>query len=67
MNKSEARPFKAAEGIVMMVIDPKTGEKANFSSKNTIIEVYKEQNLVDGKLLNYDNNRLEQNNILKFY
>ena len=67
VNKSEARPFKAAEGIVMMVIDPKTGEKANFSSKNTIIEVYKEQNLVDGKLLNYDNNRLEQNNILKFY
>ena len=67
VNKSDARPFKAAEGIVMMVIDPKTGEKANFSSKNTIIEVYKEQNLVDGKLLNYDNNRLEQNNILKFY
>ena len=67
VNKSEDRPFKAAEGIVMMVIDPKTGEKANFSSNNTIIEVYKEQNLVDGKLLNYDNNRLEQNNILKFY
>ena len=26
----------------MMVVDPITGQKANFTSKNTIIEVYKE-------------------------
>jgi penicillin-binding protein 1A len=41
VNKSEARPFKAAKGTVMMVVDPNTGQKAKFNSKNTIIEVYK--------------------------
>ena len=29
----------------MMVVDPKTGQKAKFSSKNTIIEVYKKKNV----------------------
>ena len=51
----------------MMVVDPITGQKAKFSSKNTIIEVYKEQNVVDGKVLYSNNNRLDGNNILKFY
>ena len=37
VKKSEARPFKAAEGTVMMVVDPLTGQKANFTSNNTII------------------------------
>jgi penicillin-binding protein 1A len=67
VKKSEARPFKAAKGIIMMVVDPITGQKAKFSSKNTIIEVYKEQNVVDGKVLYSNNNRLDGNNILKFY
>ncbi len=67
VKKSEARPFKAAKGTVMMVVDPLTGEKAKFSSKNTIIEIYKEQNVVDGKVLNLNTNRLDANNILKFY
>ena len=40
VKKSEARPFKAAKGTVMMVVDPVTGDKAKFTSKNTIIEVY---------------------------
>ncbi len=67
VKKSEARPFKAAKGTVMMVVDPITGEKAKFSSKNTIIEIYKEQNVIDGKVLNLNTNRLDVNNILKFY
>ena len=67
IKKSDARPFKAAEGITMMVIDPVTGQKANFSSKNTIIEVYKDQNVLEGKILDLNNNRLDKNNILKFY
>ena len=67
VKKSEARPFKAAKGTVMMVVDPITGEKAKFSSKNTIIEIYKEQNVIDGKVLNLNTNRLDANNILKFY
>ena len=67
ISKSEARPFKAAEGTVMMVVDPNTGQKAKFNSKNTIIEVYKKQNVIDGKVLYSNNDRLDANNILKFY
>ncbi len=67
VKKSEARPFKAAKGITMMVVDPITGQKAKFSSKNTIIEVYKEKNVIDGKVLYSNTNRLDSNNILKFY
>ena len=67
VKKSEARPFKAAKGTVMMVVDSITGQRAKFNSKNTIIEVYKEHNVIDGKVLYKDNNRLDTNNILKFY
>jgi penicillin-binding protein 1A len=67
VKKSDARPFKAAEGTIMMVIDPTTGEKAKFTSKNTITEVYKKQNIIDGKVLYSNNDRLDVNNILKFY
>ena len=67
INKSDARPFKASEGITMMVIDPLTGQKAKFSSKNTIIEAYKKRNVIEGKVLFLNNNRLDSNNILKFY
>ncbi len=67
VKKSEARPFKAAKGTIMMVVDPVTGEKAKFSSKNTIIEIYKDQNVINGKVLNLNSNRLDANNILKFY
>ncbi|WP_435148353.1 penicillin-binding protein 1A [Candidatus Pelagibacter bacterium nBUS_32] len=67
VKKSEARPFKAAKGTVMMVVDPITGQKAKFNSKNTIIEVYKGQNVIDGKVLYSNSDRLDNNNILKFY
>ena len=67
VKKSEARPFKAAEGTVMMVVDPVTGQKAKFTSKNTIIEVYKNDNVVDGKVLYSNSDRLDSNNILRFY
>ena len=67
VKKSDARPFKVAEGIIMMVIDPTTGKKAEFSSKNTIVEVYKNKNVIDGKAINLDNNRIDSNNILRFY
>jgi penicillin-binding protein 1A len=67
VKKNDARPFKAAKGTVMMVVDPITGQKAKFDSKNTIIEVYKEKNVIDGKILSSNTNRLDYNNILKFY
>jgi penicillin-binding protein 1A len=67
IKKADARPFKSAEGITMMVIDPVTGQKANFSSENTIIEAYKQENILDGEILDLNNNGLVENNILKFY
>ena len=67
INKYDARPFKAAKGTVMMVVDPLTGQKAKFNSKNTIIEVFKKENVVDGKVFYTNSDRLDSNNILKFY
>ena len=67
IKKSDARPFKVADDIIMMVIDPLTGQKANFTSKDTILEAYKSKNVVNGMILYTNNNRLDQNNILKFY
>ncbi len=68
IKKEEARPFKVADNILMMVIDPLTGQKAKFASKTTIIESYKKNNINRENDLNLDiNNRLKNNNILKFY
>ncbi len=67
IRKNDARPFKVSDSITMMIIDPLTGEKAKFSSKNTIMEAFKSKNVIDGKVLYSNNNRLDSNNILKFY
>ena len=67
IKKSDAKPFKVPENITLMVVDPNTGNKAKFSSKNTIIESYKSKNILDGKILYSNNNRLDTNNILRFY
>ena len=67
VKKSDARPFKVPEKMTLMVVDPQTGEKATFNSKNTIIEAYKSKNVLNGKVLYSDDNRLDKNNILKFY
>ncbi len=68
VKKKDARPFKVAKNIIMMVIDPVNGEKANFGSKETVIEAFKKNN---PNLKNYEfkdiNYRLKNNNILKFY
>ena len=66
IKKKDARPFKVADNIVMRVIDPITGEKAEIQSKKTIIEAYK--NIPKKDYSNLDiNNRLKNNNILRFY
>ncbi len=67
VNKSDARPFKVSNGITMMIVDSLTGQKADFSSKDTIMEAYKSNNVVDGKVLYLDINKIDKNNILKFY
>ncbi len=66
VNKEEARPFKVANNILMMVIDPITGKKSETKSKKTIIESYKNRPKENNSNLN-TNNRLKNNNILKFY
>ena len=66
-NTFNARPFKVADNINMMVIDAKTGKKANLKTKLAIIESFKKN---DNKLDNFSNNfdsRLNTTNILKFY
>ena len=67
IKKNDARPFKVPDGITMMVIDPTNGEKAKFSSKNTILEFYKSKNIIDGTIQQQNYDRLDSNNILKFY
>jgi len=69
VNNFNARPFKVAKNIKMMVVDENTGRKANFRSKKTIIESFKKEKIenelnndIDG--LNY---KISKNNILKFY
>ncbi len=66
-NTYNARPFKVSDNIKMMVIDAKTGKKANPKTKLAIIESFKKY---DNKLDNISNNfdsRLNTTNILKFY
>ena len=66
VKKEEARPFKVADNILMMVIDPITGKKAGTQSKKTIIESYK-KNPIELNLNSNINDRLKNKNILKFY
>ena len=69
INNYEARPFKIAKGIKMMVIDAETGKKADFGSKKTIIESYKKEK-IENRLINSNvkNNSYKlKKNILKFY
>ena len=65
----EARPFKIAKGIKMMVIDADTGRKADFGSKKTIIESYKKEKIENKSYNSNDtiNSKKFKNLILKFY
>ena len=69
VNKKDARPFKVAKNIEMMVIDPITGQKANFMSKKTIVEAYKKNQLENKDFKsNYElGYKLNKKNIFKFY
>ena len=66
VKKEDARPFKVADNILMKVIDPVTGKIAEKESKTTIIEAYK-NNQINNTSSKDINNRLKNNNILKFY
>ena len=66
--KKDARPFKVANDVVMMVVDSETGEKASFGTKKTIIEIFKKKDINKEDLIKSKiNNRLKNNNVLRFY
>jgi len=68
IKKGDARPFKVAKNIKFLVIDQKSGKKANFGSKTTIIEAYKKNDFSKNNLIKEDLNlKIDKNNILKFY
>ena len=69
VKKTDARPFKVAKNIKMLVVDAKTGKKANFGSDKTIIEVFKKEKFESNY---FDDNddlkyKITKQNILKFY
>ena len=45
IKKKDAKPFKVAPNITMIVVEPFTGKKASFGSKETIIEVFKKEKI----------------------
>tara|TARA_B100000427_G_scaffold292555_1_gene270015 strand:+ start:381 stop:2723 length:2343 start_codon:yes stop_codon:yes gene_type:complete len=69
VNKKNARPFKVAKNIIMMVVDENTGKKADFSSNKTIIESFKKEEIENDIKIGIDdlNYKISKNNILKFY
>ena len=67
VKKENVRPFKVAKNVEMMVIDGKTGKKADFGSGEIIIESFK-KNTIEKNILNGNDNFITtKNNILKFY
>ena len=55
ISKQEATPFKVPEGIIMMVVDPKTGQRVDFNSKNSIYESFKEKKMTEvNQIINYN-------------
>ena len=68
IKKKDAKPFKVAPNITMIVVEPFTGKKASFGSKETIIEAFKKEK-INNEINSFGNikDRLRKNNILKFY
>ena len=68
IKKENTRPFKVPEDITLMVVDSQTGQKVSFTSKKTIIESFKSEKINRNFNFNLkNNNRFNNNNILKFY
>ena len=68
VKKENTRPFKIPENITLMVIDSETGQKVSFTSKKTLIESFKSQKIDRNFDVNSkNNNRFNNDNILKFY
>ena len=68
IKKKDARPFKIAPNISMMVVEKITGKKASFGSKETIVEAFKSEK-INNEINPFGDikDRFKNNNILKFY
>ncbi len=66
-NTYNARPFKVADNIKMMLVDAKTGKKVNSKTKQSIIEAFKIPDIKTERLSENIDSRLNSTNILKFY
>ena len=68
VKKENTRPFKIPENITLMVVDSQTGKKVSFTSKKTLIESFKSEKIDQNFDVNLkNNNRFNNNNILRFY
>lgn len=73
ISKNEATPFKVPDGIIMMVVDPITGRKVDFNSKNSIYESFKVKKASELENKNNYNDLVfetlseEMKEIVKFY
>jgi len=73
ISKQDATPFKVPDGIVMMVVDPATGQKVGFNSKNSIYESFKEKNINEADIENnyndliFNNSKMGTKEITRFY
>ncbi len=66
-NTNNARPFKVPDNIKMMVVDAKSGKKANSKTKLRIIESFKINDNKSNSFFKKFDSRLNTTNILKFY
>ena len=73
ISKQDATPFKVPDGIVMMVVDPVTGQKVDFNSKNSIYESFKGKKMSEVDIENNYNDLILDNSnagikaITRFY
>ena len=67
VKKNNARPFKIPQGIKMLVVNYKTGERASYNDESIIIEAFKEKDLVNNKIQYGNVDYISKENIYKFY
>ena len=67
VKKDKARPFKIPQGIKMLVVNHKTGERASYSDESIIIEAFKEKDLVNNKIQYGNIDYISKDNIYNFY
>ena len=67
VKKESARPFKVPQGIKMLVVNSKNGERASYNDESIIIEAFKEKDLVNNKIQYGNVDYISKENIYKFY